>query len=68
MFTFITFYWIRQLSSTTLTDPVTFGGRQLFVPVLHSAGTDSYLKCPVQENVIQVHITLVLRMLRDQCK
>jgi hypothetical protein len=39
----ITFCWIRQLFNTTLTSPVTFGGRVLCVLVLHSAGPDSYL-------------------------
>ena len=40
MCTSITFCWIRQLSNTTLTGPVTFG---VCVLVLHYAGSDSYL-------------------------
>jgi hypothetical protein len=43
MCTCITFCWIRQLSRTTLTGPVTFGVRELCLFVLHSAGTDNYL-------------------------
>jgi hypothetical protein len=43
MCTCITFCWIRQLSSTTLTGPVTFGVRELCLFILHSAGTDNYL-------------------------
>jgi hypothetical protein len=43
MCTCITFCWIRQLANTTLTGPVAFGGRELCVLVLHSAGSDSYL-------------------------
>jgi hypothetical protein len=43
MCTCITFCWIRQLSNTTLTGSVVFGGRELCVLVLHSAGSDSYL-------------------------
>jgi hypothetical protein len=41
MCTCITFCWIRQLSNTTLTDPVEFGVQELSVLVLHSAGPDS---------------------------
>jgi hypothetical protein len=43
MCTCITFCWTRHLSSTTFTGPVTFGGRELCVFVLHSAGPESYL-------------------------
>jgi hypothetical protein len=43
MCTCITFCRTRQLFNTTLTDPVVFGGRELYVLVLHSAGSDSYL-------------------------
>jgi hypothetical protein len=43
MCTCITFCWIRQLSNTTFTGPVTFGGRELCALVLHSAGPESYL-------------------------
>ena len=43
MCTYITFCWTRQLFNTTLTGPVTFGGQELCVLVLHSAGSDSYL-------------------------
>jgi hypothetical protein len=39
----ITLCWIRQLSNTILTDPVTFGVQELCVVVLHSSGPDSYL-------------------------
>jgi hypothetical protein len=39
----ITFFGTRQLSNTTLTGPVAFGGRELCVLVLHSARSDSYL-------------------------
>ena len=39
----ITFCWIRQLFTTTMNGPVVFGGRELCVLVLHSAGSDSYL-------------------------
>jgi hypothetical protein len=41
MCTDITFCWIRQLSNTTLTDPVKFGVQELCILVLHSAGPDS---------------------------
>jgi hypothetical protein len=44
MCTCIIFCWIRQLFNTTLTGPVAFGVQELCVLVLHSAGTDSYLK------------------------
>jgi hypothetical protein len=37
----ITFCCIRQLFNTTLIGPVTFGGRELCICVLHSAGPDS---------------------------
>jgi hypothetical protein len=43
MCTCIIFCWIRQLFNTTLSVPVAFGGRELCVFVLHSAGSDSYL-------------------------
>jgi hypothetical protein len=43
MCTCITFCWTRQLSNTTLIDPVAFRGRELCVLVLHSTGPDSYL-------------------------
>jgi hypothetical protein len=43
MGTCITFCWTRQLFDITLTGPVAFGGRELYVLVLHSAGSDSYL-------------------------
>jgi hypothetical protein len=43
MFTCITFCWIRQLFNTTVIGPVAFGGRELCVLVLDSAGSDSYL-------------------------
>ena len=43
MCTCIAFCWTRELSNTTLIDPVAFGERQLCVLVLHSAGPDSYL-------------------------
>jgi hypothetical protein len=43
MCTCITFYWTRQLYNTTFIGPVAFGGRELCVLVLHSAGPDSYL-------------------------
>ena len=43
MCTCITFYWTRQLLNTTFIGPVAFGGRELYVLVLHSAGPDSYL-------------------------
>jgi hypothetical protein len=42
MCTCIMFCWIRQLLNTTLTGPVAFGGRELCVLVLHSAGPDCY--------------------------
>ena len=35
--------WTRQLFNTTLIGLVAFGGRELCVRVLHSAGPDSYL-------------------------
>ena len=43
MCTCITFCWIGQLFNTTLTGPVTFGGRELCVLVLYVVGSDSYL-------------------------
>ena len=43
MCTCITLCCTRQLSNTTLIGPVVFGGRELCVLVLHSAGPDSYL-------------------------
>jgi hypothetical protein len=43
MCTCITFCWTRLLFYTTLIGAVVFGGRELFVLVLHSAGSDSYL-------------------------
>jgi hypothetical protein len=36
-------YRTRELFNTTLIDPVVFGGRDICVLVLHSAGPDSYL-------------------------
>jgi hypothetical protein len=39
----IIFCLIRQLFNTTLTGHVAFGGWELCVLVLHSAGSDSYL-------------------------
>ena len=41
MCTCITFWWTKQLFKTTLTGPVAFGGRELCVLILHSAGSDS---------------------------
>jgi hypothetical protein len=35
--------WIRQLLNTNLTGPVAFGGRELCVLVLYSAGSNIYL-------------------------
>jgi hypothetical protein len=43
----ITFCWTRQLSNSTLTDPVTFGVQELCVLVLYSSGPDSYLTLPL---------------------
>ena len=43
MCTCIIFCWIRQLFNTNLIGAVVFGGRELCVLVLHSAGSDSYL-------------------------
>ena len=43
MCTFITFCCTRQLFSTTLIGPMEFGGWELCVIVLHSAGPDSCL-------------------------
>jgi hypothetical protein len=43
MCTCITFCWIIELYNTTLIGPEAFGGRELCVLVLHSAGSDSYL-------------------------
>jgi hypothetical protein len=43
MWTYITFCWTRQLFKNILTGPVAFGGRDLCVLILHSAGPDSYL-------------------------
>ena len=43
MCTCITFRWTTQLFNTTFIGPIAFGGRHLFVRVLHSAGLDSYL-------------------------
>jgi hypothetical protein len=43
MCTFITFCCTRQLFNTTLIGPMAFGGGELCVIVLHSAGPDSYL-------------------------
>jgi hypothetical protein len=43
MCTCIIYLWTRQLFSTTLIGPVEFGGRELCVLELHSAGLDSYL-------------------------
>ena len=39
----ITFTRTRKLFNTTLTGPVTFGGRELCVLVLYVVGSDSYL-------------------------
>jgi hypothetical protein len=44
MCTFITFCCTRQLFNATLIGLVAFGGGELCVIVLHSAGPDSYLK------------------------
>jgi hypothetical protein len=41
MCTCITFCRIRELFSTALIGPVTFGGRKLCLLVLHSAGPGS---------------------------
>jgi hypothetical protein len=38
-----TFCWISALFNTTLNGPVVFGGHELYVLALHSAGPDSYL-------------------------
>jgi hypothetical protein len=43
MCTCIIFCWIRQLLNTNLTGPVAFGGRELCVLVLYSAGSNIYL-------------------------
>jgi hypothetical protein len=43
MCTSIILCWIRQIFNTTLIVPVAFGGRELCVLVLHSAGSESYL-------------------------
>jgi hypothetical protein len=43
MCNFITFCCTRQLFITTLNGPMEFGGGELCVIVLHSAGPDSYL-------------------------
>jgi hypothetical protein len=43
MCTCIIFCWIRQFFNTTLIVPVAFGGRELCVLVLYSAGSDCYL-------------------------
>jgi hypothetical protein len=43
MCTFIIFWWIRELSNTTLIGRVAIGGRALCALVLHSTGPDSYL-------------------------
>jgi hypothetical protein len=37
----ITFCCTRQLFNNTLIGPVTFGGRELCICILHSAGPDS---------------------------
>ena len=39
----VTFSCTRELFNTYLIGPVAFGGRELCVLVLHSAGPDSYL-------------------------
>jgi hypothetical protein len=39
----VTFICTRQLSNITLIGPVAFGGGELCVLILHSAGPDSYL-------------------------
>jgi hypothetical protein len=39
MFMCTTYRWTSQISNTTLIGPVVFGGRELFVLVLHSAGS-----------------------------
>ena len=43
MCTCITFCWTTQLFNITFIGPMAFGGRNLFVRVLHSAGPDNYL-------------------------
>jgi hypothetical protein len=43
MCTYITCCCIRQLFKNALTGPVAFGGWELCVFILHSAGPDSYL-------------------------
>jgi hypothetical protein len=43
MCTGITFCWNRQSFNITLIGPMTYGGRELCVLVLYSAGSDSYL-------------------------
>jgi hypothetical protein len=43
MRTCIIFCYSRQLFNTSVIGPVAFGGRELCVLVLHSAGSDSYL-------------------------
>jgi hypothetical protein len=43
MCTCIILCWIKNLFYTTLIGAVVFGGRELFVLVLHFAGSDSYL-------------------------
>jgi hypothetical protein len=44
MCTCVTFGCTRQLFNTTLIGPMAFGGWELYVIVLHSAGPDGYLK------------------------
>ena len=43
MCTYITFCWTTQLFNITFIGPMAFGGRNLFVRVLHSAAPDNYL-------------------------
>ena len=43
MCTDITFCWTKQLFNITFIGPKAFGGRHLFVRVLHSVGPENYL-------------------------
>jgi hypothetical protein len=43
MCTCIIFCWIRDLFTTTMIGSVAFGGRELYVLALHSAGPHKYL-------------------------
>jgi hypothetical protein len=69
MCTCITFCWTRQLSNTTLTDPpaeYNTSTHEISPPNVMEPIKIVQNNCLIQKNIIQVRITPVLQMQRDQ--